>query len=563
MPRTRMKQSKLNFANGGSEGNTSQSSRPSRTLRSNQKSTKQTNSKKGSQLSEMTKAKSSPLRPSGGGIFGRGRIRRAASDTEDVESDDEISQNQKKSNKRTVDDEETEESESEPQQKKPSSSKRNKRVIEDEEEESELGEPETSDDGGMNSTPMRKPRKGTAIVIENSDEDSEEDAITRPGRSGGSSGARLKRLRPHVTAESESESDGEASVHKKRRRQVDDSDEAEEIAAELDDLRDSSPINTPTQNKAAKRREALEQLKRRRLRRAKGDTMISSDEENEEVVSDEGQYRYVETRGDNDDEYESDFLDDDMAQETTLGAPDSSMPFKFSRLASANLQELFSHAVDWLIQNKINPAFERDSEIYDTVWRRLNDELSGLAASKFKSSVWNRDFLVDLEARPDMQNGEDYADSLAENCQACNRGNHPATFSVIFQGQPYDPNSLQEVEQDLEEYDHEFDYKGRQIPHVRTWYLGKTCFDNAQHAHTLAHWKNSLNDAVLTMLRAKGVLQPHKIVERDGWSVLKKKKWTQEFVQQLDEEGIIGQLWILYKDFVDTARKSKVSLRNF
>lgn len=159
---------------------------------------------------------------------------------------------------------------------------------------------------------------------------------------------------------------------------------------------------------------------------------------------------------DNDNSEDEDFIDDD---DDTLGVPDEALhliPLEFTMASRKPLKDHFKDAVEWLVHRKINPSFERDNEVYVTAWRRLSDEVTGLANSKFISSVWRPDFYKALKARPYIEQMELGPGNLAvetENCQACGRSGHPATWSIQFMGKPYDPKTLDEVESDSEDED--------------------------------------------------------------------------------------------------------------
>lgn len=163
-------------------------------------------------------------------------------------------------------------------------------------------------------------------------------------------------------------------------------------------------------------------------------------------------------RDEDEDEEDFDFIDDD---DDTLGVPDEAlqlMPLEFTRSAIKPLKEHFKDAVDWLVQRRINPSFDKNAEVYARAWRKLSDEVTGLANSKFISSVWRPDFHKALKARPYIEQVELGVGSIAsqfESCQACGRSGHPATWTIRPYGKPYDPNTLDEVDSDSEDEDEE------------------------------------------------------------------------------------------------------------
>lgn len=171
---------------------------------------------------------------------------------------------------------------------------------------------------------------------------------------------------------------------------------------------------------------------------------------------------------------DEDFIDDD---DDTLGVPDEALhliPLEFTRASRKPLKDHFKDAVEWLVHRKINPGFDRDNEVYVTAWRRLSDEVTGLANSKFISSVWKPDFYKALKARPYIEQLELGPGHLAvemEHCQACGRSGHPATWSIQFMGKPYNPKTLDEVESDSEDEDEDEEKKVERgkCHHDSTW----------------------------------------------------------------------------------------------
>lgn len=158
------------------------------------------------------------------------------------------------------------------------------------------------------------------------------------------------------------------------------------------------------------------------------------------------------------DSEDENFIDDD---DDTLGVPDEALhliPLEFTRASTKPLKLHFKDAVEWLIHRRINPGFDKDNEVYITAWRKLSDEVTGLANSKFISSVWRPDFHKALKARPYIEQEELGASALAsefENCQACGRSGHPATWTIRPWGKPYDPKTLDEVDSDSDDEEEE------------------------------------------------------------------------------------------------------------
>lgn len=281
-------------------------------------------------------------------------------------------------------------------------------------------------------------------------------------------------------------------------------EEQQELEDDVLDLQSSGPedIEPPsrdrTRTKRSAREEALDRLKRRRAGDRSVDITNSSqdeDETNHDLAGDEeddeaplaprAARKDMFTHNEEDD----DFLADDG--EDTLGAPADDIPIEFTRYATMKAKELFKFAVEWMVQKKINPAFQNDDEIYDLAFKKLDDEIKGLAGSKFVSAAWTQDFSFALRARPEIQympiDRNAGALWMKDKCDACNRSGHPATWEIRFQGKPYHRHSLEEVvgPDDSDDTDSETegaedserqtrDDKGHVIlPESTTFYVGK------------------------------------------------------------------------------------------
>lgn len=263
------------------------------------------------------------------------------------------------------------------------------------------------------------------------------------------------------------------------------------------------------------------------------------------------------------DEDDEDWIVEDD-EDAPLGAP-VDLPLQFSNLSRQKGKDLFKYVVEWMVQKKINPAFAIDDEIYDLAFRKLDDEVRGLAGSKFTSSAWTPGFTQALRSRPHMVvTGVPGGTSLYDHCAACNRKNHPATWQIQFTGKPYHKETLEEVADDEDSEDETdgqtYDALGREVPYESIIYnLGKTCKQNAEIAHTLEHWRYHLNDWVVTYLKEEGYTAPEKIVERDEWSTKKRQKYANEIADEMERTGEIKRLYRDYRNEVDTARGDKLA----
>ena len=152
------------------------------------------------------------------------------------------------------------------------------------------------------------------------------------------------------------------------------------------------------------------------------------------------------------DQYDEDFVvegDDD-----TLGAPDCeampSIPIEFTRHAHKKPKEHFRDVVEWMVHNKLNPAFDRKAPVYQVAVKRLDTHVQAYANSKFTSSTWRSDFIRALHARPNLWAHEIDTQSGGK-CEACNRSNHSPSWTVQFQGSPYHRDTLEHIADDDDE----------------------------------------------------------------------------------------------------------------
>ncbi|KAG9791514.1 hypothetical protein ABEF93_000979 [Exophiala dermatitidis] len=375
--------------------------------------------------------------------------------------------------------------------------------------------------------------------------------------------------------------------------------EQEELDEDLKDLQDSNsePEITeakgrtrggPVTTKRDKTRAHLELLRRRRAGERAPRVEDSNEEEPEgdwvdidfigrpdRDISPEGSvHSSVDTdqegelnQGLLDDGDEDDFIEDDTAGGVRLGRPQlhSDIPLEFTSFASAKPRELFPHIIEWLVKNKIAPAFSRDDELYKLAFARVDDQVKAQAGSRLISSAWGDDFKRAVLARPDMKvqalPGDD--EDNIRNCDACNRSGHPARYEFVLSGQPYYRDSLEPVEAEDEDEDDEDDNSDSQSrdeyghvlpPANRKFYLGRFCAANAEMGHKLTHWKYHLNEALMSYLEEQGVLSPEAIVARDKMNKKKLEKLAENIVDNMQETGVIAEFWADFENDLNDAR---------
>lgn len=268
--------------------------------------------------------------------------------------------------------------------------------------------------------------------------------------------------------------------------------------------------------------------------------------------------------------------EDDNGSEYTR-RPQSGIPLAFTSFASSRPRELFVHIVEWLVKNRIAPAFSRDDELYILSWNKVNDQIKAQAGSRLISSAWNEDFKNAILARPEMQVNylhEGY-DEFFLNCDACNKTNHPARYEFKFAGHAYHKDTLEPIEVDdgsdsnADDNDDNcadsrdadggdkvsYDQAGHLLPSTsKTFNLGRFCAANAEMGHKLTHWKYHLNQALLSYLEEQEVLSAESILAREKLNKKKREKEAENIVDMMQETGVISEMWKDLQNDLEDAR---------
>lgn len=77
---------------------------------------------------------------------------------------------------------------------------------------------------------------------------------------------------------------------------------------------------------------------------------------------------------------------------------------------------------------------------------------------------------------------------------------------------------------------------------------------NARTAHALAHWRYHLYQWVVDELEERGHLKPKKVLERDRWSTSKRREYANGVVDEMEEAGVIKNLYRDFKGQIETAQ---------
>jgi len=394
------------------------------------------------------------------------------------------------------------------------------------------------------------------------------------------------------------------SLKKKRNRSKQEQNELNEDLKDLQDFDGEESIETsrtrggPVTTQRDRNREHFERLKRRRAGEQVPRITDSDDEdmelddnedgadleeiafgrpghnpqiiEDDELDSTDGAQEELPDRSAEDVEEEDDFIVDDETQAST--DHHSAIPLAFTSFASRKPRELFVYIIEWLVKNKIAPAFSRTDELYALSWNKVNDQITAQAGSRLISSAWNENFKNAILARPQMQvhHVSEGDDEFFLNCDACNRTNHPARYEFIFAGHAYHKDSLEPIDEDIDSDDgqHEddeghkaasdtasYDQQGHLLPSTRTTFnLGRFCAANAEMGHKLTHWKYHLNVSLLAYLEEQGVLSAEAIIAREKLNKKKREKEAENIVDQMQETGVIQEMWRGLQDDLEDAR---------
>ncbi|TRX89584.1 hypothetical protein FHL15_009493 [Xylaria flabelliformis] len=259
------------------------------------------------------------------------------------------------------------------------------------------------------------------------------------------------------------------------------------------------------------------------------------------------------------------FVTDD--DDAPLGVP-VDIPLEFTSHAHKPLKDQFPFVIEWLVHNRINPAFERKDPIYVNAWRKLDDEVSGLANSKFTSAAWKPDFHRALRSRPGLDSIElrQLGTNLYETCEACGRSGHPSTYRIIFSGSAYHKDTLAEVESDSDNEDDNdtasVDSRGMPLPPTtKEWLVGSVCCSNAETAHSLLHWKHALKQWVEERLEDEGWMTGQKLSEREKMKAKSRRALANSIVDKWQESGVIGALYGDFKNTIENARNQSTTGR--
>ena len=260
--------------------------------------------------------------------------------------------------------------------------------------------------------------------------------------------------------------------------------ESDDLEDEVNDLQgsDTELRSTRTRGRQINSARSIRQQKLEELKRRRAGVRDGSEEQSEYSQSDDTNesgpepIHHAMRRGGDLDEYEEDFVDDDneaLGVEMDVEALRRTIPIEFTRHANKKTIEHFKDEVEWMVHNKLNPAFKRHDEIYEVAHRKLDDEFKAYAGSKYISAVWNPEFDAALKSRPEIYSTP-IPTMLEQKCDACRRANHPPKHKVTFAGKPYDRHTLESIAHgDEEEDSDESSSEGESPEDGQDFFLGR------------------------------------------------------------------------------------------
>ena len=372
----------------------------------------------------------------------------------------------------------------------------------------------------------------------------------------------------------------QASPQKELRRKAELEEDLEDLADSDNVVKETRTRGAPVNKEREKTRKHLEILRRRRAGEKVPEIPETGDRDRQEVVdvnrisrnaprysvsSDQSSVgssqnsELPENPNVDQDDDEDDFIVDDTADHHGIHPE---IPLEFTSYASRKPRELFIHVVDWLVKNKISPAFNRHDPLWDLSFKKLDDEVKGQAGSRLISAAWNAPFIRTLLARPGLVvvrlpgDEEDYV----RTCDACNRTNHPAQYDLQFCGKAYHRKTLEPIDNSDDDEDNDddaasLDSNNHALPSSQQhFYLGRYCAANAEMGHKLSHWLFHLNQNLLIYLEEQGVLSGEKIVARDKKNHTKREREAEMIVDNMRDTGVVDDLWRDFKGDLDDAR---------
>lgn len=315
------------------------------------------------------------------------------------------------------------------------------------------------------------------VISDGSEDSSSEDVVATPVRKR-KAAAQIQSPAPDTDHEEEDESPDDLQG------------ELEDLRETHTSLRSTRTRDGPIVSERSRRQQKLEELKRRRSG-IKEQFQDEDEQDDQDGQDEQGDFdeadlsgpepiHHAMRRGGNLDQYEYDFVDDeDDKVGVDLGV--AGVPLEFTYHANKKPFEHFKTEVEWMVHNKLNPAFDRYDEMYKLAHRKLDKEVEGFAGSKFSSSVWGEEFSKALKARPDLSR-LDVPTMLEHKCDACRRSNHPPKHRITFSGKPYNRDTLETVEHDDEdEYDDtgsSDDNQSSNTQEVQSFFVGRFEYQN-------------------------------------------------------------------------------------
>ncbi|KNC97499.1 hypothetical protein, variant [Spizellomyces punctatus DAOM BR117] len=257
------------------------------------------------------------------------------------------------------------------------------------------------------------------------------------------------------------------------------------------------------------------------------------------------------------DKISSDYSDDDLQGFIVdEGVSDAealaTLPSNF-RLVASTLFDSFRIFVEMLLEMVVDPSFgvrvyqTKDDQYLPHV-RALENRLSGYRISLVSSEVWQPDFRRSLDTCPRFRC---WSVTRIGDCDACARSNRPASKRILLSGWPYNPDTLQPLQNCLDDSPNndnsEFDEPDLSAARTRrkrkspayTYNVGRYCFARSRLYHKLRHFKYAMQEKV------------------KEWTT-KQSEWYADSrlsFRALEEDGLVEKLWADFENLTEHAEE--------
>ncbi|TPX68723.1 hypothetical protein SpCBS45565_g02882 [Spizellomyces sp. 'palustris'] len=274
-----------------------------------------------------------------------------------------------------------------------------------------------------------------------------------------------------------------------------------------------------------------------------------------------------------DDDLQGFIVDEGVSDAEALAA----LPSNF-RLVASTLFDSFRIVVQMLLEMVVHPSFgvrvyqtkgmvflwamgrtSLREKLYDVILsvsddqylphvRALENRISGYRISLVSSEVWQPDFRRSLDTCPRFRW---WNITRIDDCDACARSNRPASKRILLSGWPYNPDTLQPMQNCLDDSpkdeNSEFDESDLYAARTRrkrkspsyTYNVGRYCFARSKLYHKLRHFKYAMQEKVKEWTVKQSEAHPDLRLS----------------FRALEEDGVVEQLWADFENLTENAEE--------